>query len=70
MFSMRLQQSLPSQLDLPRSFTCFEPAFAHARHATVAKLDLVFDFWECARAVVWEVYAAESVRAQVLVAMG
>jgi hypothetical protein len=66
---MRLQQSLPSQLNLPRSFSCFESAFAHACHAAVAKLDLVLDFWECARAVVWEVYAAERVRAEVFVTM-
>jgi hypothetical protein len=69
MFSMRLQQPLPSQLNLPRSLSRFESAFAHASHATVAKLDLVFDFWKCARTVVWEVYAAERVRAKVFVAM-
>ena len=66
----RLQQSLSSQLDLPRSLSRLETAFAHACHATVAKLDLVFNFGECARAVVREVNAAECVRAEVLVAMG
>ena len=66
----RLQQSLSSQLDLPRSLSRLESSFAHARHAAVAKLDLVFDFWECARAVVREVHAAERVRAEVFVAMG
>jgi len=69
MSAMRLQQSLSRQLDLPRSFSCFEPAFTHACHAAVAKLDLVFDFWECARAVMREVYAAKRVRAEVFVAM-
>ena len=66
----RLQQSLPSQLNLPRSLSRLESAFAHTRHATVFKLDLVFDFWECARAVVREVHAAERVRAEVFVTMG
>ena len=66
----RLQQSLPSQLDLPRSLSRLESAFAHARHATIAELDLVLNFWECARAVVREVHAAECVRAEVFVAMG
>jgi hypothetical protein len=66
----RLQQSLSSQLDLPRSLSRLETTLAHARHATIAKLDLVFNFWERARAVVWEVNAAERVRAEVFVAMG
>jgi hypothetical protein len=66
----RSQQSLPSQLDLPRSLSRLEPSFAHACHATIAKLDLVFNFGECARAVMREVNAAERVRAEVFVAMG
>lgn len=69
-FLSRLQQSLPSQLDLPRSFSRLETAFTHARHATIAKLDLILNFGERARAVVREVNAAERVRAEVFVAMG
>jgi hypothetical protein len=66
----RSQQSLSSQFNLPRSLSRLETAFAHACHAAVAKLDLVFNFGECARAVVREVDAAERVRAEVFVAMG
>ena len=66
----RSQQSLPSQLNLPRSLSRLETAFAHTCHATVAELDLVFNFGECARAVVREVNAAERVGAEVFVAMG
>jgi hypothetical protein len=66
---MRSQQSLPSQLNLPRCLSSFESTFAHARHASIAKLDLVFDFGEGARAVVREVHAAERVRTEVFVAM-
>jgi hypothetical protein len=66
---MRSQQSLPSQFDFPRCLSSFEPAFAHARHAAVAKFNFVFDFGESARAVVREVHAAESVRTEVFVAM-
>jgi hypothetical protein len=69
MSRMRSQQSLPSQLDLPRCLSSFEPAFAHARHAAVAKLNLVFDFGESARAVVREVHAAEGVWTEVFVAV-
>lgn len=64
-----LKQSLPSQLDLPHSLSRFESAFAHACHAAVFEFNLVFDFGECAWAVVREVDAAEGVRAEVFVAM-
>lgn len=64
-----LKQSLPSQLDLPRSLSRFESAFAHTSHAAIFELDLVLNFGEFAWAVVWEVDAAEGVWAEVFVAM-
>lgn len=64
-----LKQSLPSQLDLPRSLSRFESTFAHTCHAAVFELDLVLNFGECAWAVVREVDAAEGVWAEVFVAM-
>jgi hypothetical protein len=66
---MHSQQSLPSQFDFPRRLSSFEPAFAHTCHAAVAKLNLVFDFGESARAMVREVHAAEGVWTEVFVAM-
>jgi hypothetical protein len=69
MSRMLSQQSLPSQLDLPRRLSSFESTFAHTCHAAVAKLNLIFDFGESAGAVVREVHAAEGVWTEVFVAM-
>jgi hypothetical protein len=66
----RSQQSLSSQLDLPRRLPYFETTFAYARHRAIAKLDLVFDFRKCARTVVCKVNTAERMRTEVFVAMG
>lgn len=65
-----LQQSLPSQLDLPGGFSRFVTAFAHTSHASVSKFDFVLHLGERAGAVVREMDAAERMRAEVFVAVG
>lgn len=63
------KQPFPRQLNLPRRLSCLETPLGNTCHAPLAKLNLILDVWEGAGAVVWEVYAAEGMRAEVLVAV-
>ena len=58
-----LQQPLPRQLDLPQRLTLLVSSLTCAHRNSLSKLDFVFVFWECARAMVRESDAGQRARA-------
>lgn len=70
LFLSFLQQALPSKLNLARCLTGLEPSLGDADTFSFPHLELLFVGVPGARAVMWEMYAGECVRAQVPVANG
>ena len=69
-FSIFSQQPLPRQLYLPRRLTSLPSALGHTDLAPVPKLELILDVREGTGAMMWEMYAGESPRAEVVAAVG
>lgn len=69
-FYIRLQQTLSSQLNLPRSLSLRKSSFAHTDSAPIGQLDLIFCSRERARTVVREGDTGKGARTEVICAVG